>query len=173
MCMCMLHMCMCMHMFMGAALAVDIISISGTPLSSTESEKYMDSITMARGLGISNLLVEVDMPQVKPIRMSGDNRISVELAHDARSGKASTHFARCIDYTQQMCKGDDDSPPEYLPAHIPTDKNTVDFFGKLVNAAKYRMSVYYNMGTAMEVPPMEANKIRAIAVYQAANAVKV
>ena len=72
-----------------------------------------------------------------------------------------------------MCKGDDDSPPEYLPAHIPTDKNTVDFFGKLVNAAKYRMSVYYNMGTAMEVPPTEVNQIRAMAVYQAANAVKV
>jgi hypothetical protein len=33
-----------------------------------------------------------------------------------------------------------------IPAHIPTDKNTVDFFGKLVNAARYRMSVYYNMG---------------------------
>ena len=115
-------------------------------------------------------------PPAIPIRIWGDNRITdlrgTRPRCAVRQG-VDTHFARRIDYTQHMCKGDDDSPPEYLPAHIPTDKNTVDFFGKLVNAAKYRMSVYYNMGTAMEVPPMEANKIRAIAVYQAANAVKV
>ena len=58
--------------------------------------------------------------------MWGDNRISVELAHDARSGKNSTHFARRINYTQDMCKGDETTPPEYNPAHIPTEKNTVD-----------------------------------------------
>jgi len=78
---------------------------------------------MARGLGFSNLLAEIDMPQPKPIRMWADNRISVELAHDARSGKNSTHFARRINYTQDMCKGDETTPPEYNPAHIPIDKN--------------------------------------------------
>jgi len=158
------------YMYMGAALAVDIINIPGTPLSSTEAEKYMESVAMARGLGYSNLMTEIGMPQPKPIRMWGDNRISVELAHDARSGKNSTHFARRINYTQEMCKGDKDSPPEYLPAHIPTEKNTVDYLGKLVNVTKYRMSVAYNMGTAMEVPPTEDNKKRAMAAYQAANA---
>ena len=39
------------YMYMGAALSVDIISIPGTPLSSTEAEKYMESVAMARGLG--------------------------------------------------------------------------------------------------------------------------
>ena len=156
------------YMFMGAAVKVDIVNIPGAPLSSTESEKYMESIAMARGMGLSNLMSEIDMPQGKPIRMWGDNRISVELAHEARSGKNSTHFARRINYTQEMCAGDEDSPPEYLPAHIPTEKNTVDYLGKLVNATKYRMSVSYNMGLSMEVPPSEDNKKRAVAVYQAA-----
>ena len=123
---------------------------------------------MARGIDFGNLLAEADLPQPKPIRVWGDNRIAVELSHDARSGKASTHFARRINYTQGMCKGDETSPPEYLPAHIPTEKNTVDFFGKLVNATKYRMSVDYNMGTAMEVPPSKADLERAMAAYTAA-----
>jgi len=83
-------------------------------------------------------------------------------------GKNSTHFARRINYTQEMCKGDEETPPEYLPAHIPTEKNTVDYLGKLVNATKFRMSVAYNMGTAMEVPPTEENKKRATDAYKAA-----
>ena len=66
-----------------------------------------------------------------------------------------------------MCKGDETTPPEYNPAHIPTEKNTVDYLGKLVNATKFRMSVAYNMGTAiMEVPPTEKNKQRAEAAYK-------
>ena len=128
----------------------------------------MESVAMARGIGFSNMLAEMDMPQAKPIRMWGDNRISVELSHDARSGKNATHFARRINYTQEMCKGDEETPPEYLPAHIPTEKNTVDYLGKLVNATKFRMSVAYNMGTAMEVPPTEENKKRATDAYKAA-----
>jgi hypothetical protein len=160
------------YMLMGAAITVDVTSIPGTPLSSTESEKYMEAVAMARGIGYTNLLTEMDMPQPKPIRMWGDNRISVELALDARSGKGSTHFARRIAFTQGMCKGDDEDPAEYLPAHIPTEKNTVDFFGKLVNAARYRMSVYYNMGTLMEVPPSAADLARAMAAYDAANSLE-
>jgi len=31
-----------------------------------------------------------------------------------------------------------------------------------VNAARYRMSVYYNMGTLMEVPPSAADLARAV-----------
>jgi len=102
---------------MGAAITVDVTSIPGTPLSNMESEKYMEAVAMARGIGYTNLLTEMDMPQPKPIRMWGDNRISVELALDARSGKGSTHFARRIAFTQGMCKGDDEDPAEYLPAH--------------------------------------------------------
>ena len=49
---------------------------------------------------------------------------------------------------------------------------TVDFFGKLVNAARYRMSVYYNMGTLMEVPPSAADLARAVAAYDAANSLE-
>ena len=58
----------------------------------------MESIAMARGIGYSNLLSEIDMhaATLKPIRAWGDNRIAVELSHDARSGKNSTHFARRI-----------------------------------------------------------------------------
>lgn len=145
---------------------MDIITIPGAPLSSTESEKYMESVVMARGEGYSNLLTEADMPQQKPIRVWGDNRIAVELSLDARSGKGSTHFARRIDYTQYMCK-----TGEYMPAHIPTEKNTVDFFGKLVNATKYRMSVRYNMNTTMEVPHSKADTDRAAAAYAAYKAV--
>jgi hypothetical protein len=105
------------YMLMGAAITVDVTSIPGTPLSNMESEKYMEAVAMARGIGYTNLLTEMDMPQPKPIRMWGDNRISVELALDARSGKGSTHFARRIAFTQGMCKGDDEDPAEYLPAH--------------------------------------------------------
>ena len=103
------------YMLMGAAITVDVTSIPGTPLSSTESEKYMEAVAMARGIGYTNLLTEMDMPQPKPIRMwvtcgaTTASRTSSRWTHapvrDRRTLRAASHSrkecARAMTKTRQ------------------------------------------------------------------------
>ena len=115
------------------------------------------------GQSLDGILAEMDMPQPKPIKVWGDNRISVELAKDARSHPASAHFARRISYTQ-----DNVEAGIFAPMHLTTTNNPVDFFGKLVTVAKYRASISYLMNLAHEVPPTNEDWKRAAAAYEAA-----
>ena len=139
-----------------------VVNIPGTPLSSTESEKYMEAQEMARGIGIDDLLTEIDMPQTRPHLIWGDNRISVELAKDARAGSACAHFSRRISFTQDCYNAG-----IYKPMHLTTNNNPMDFFGKLVTAAKHRSSCNYLMNLAAEVPPTDDDIARAKAAYEA------
>ena len=83
----------------------------------------------------------------------GDNLTETRMSRDAVSQQASRHFRRAQAHKLDLC---DPRHGLFQPAHVKTEHNVADAFGKKVEPKKNKESMYYVMNIGKEVPAPES-----------------
>ena len=127
----------------GASIDAGTLSIPGSALSSAEAESYALSWALARSMYALQVLISYGVTVPWRVVSLGDNSATVDLAAADASVKAARHFMRRVAFNQDAC---DKETGMFASVKVPTEKNPVDYMGKMVVKAKTEASMKWVAG---------------------------
>ena len=128
----------------GGAVDATTLTLPGSALSSAEAETYAFSWAIARGTYATNALIAYGIDVPDKICALGDNSATLDMAARDATVTNARHFHRRVAFNQDAC---DPESGMFSPIKVHTDKNPVDYMGKLVSRDKIASSLNWVMGT--------------------------